>query len=293
MAVRSVGIISKPRREQLQEIVPQLLDWLAAKGIQPLLDQETATSLGNSVRASAHASAIPRNELPPKCDLLLVLGGDGTLLAAARHTVSCGVPILAVNLGGLGFLTAVTIGELYPTLELVLNGNHQVDCRKMLQIHVMRSGAIGAVYHALNDAVLNKAAISRMLDFEAFVDGKFLSTFKADGLIVSTPTGSTAYSLAAGGPILYPSVQAFIITPICPHTLTNRPVLVPDSSQIDIVLKSEAESVYLTVDGQVGLAFQSKDRIVCSLSPHRINLISPPHKQFFEVLRSKLKWGER
>lgn len=293
MAIRSIGIISKPKKDQLAEVVPHLLDWLAKRDIQALLDHETAESLGSALQSSLAVPVLDRSEIPAKCDLILVLGGDGTLLAAARHVRNCNVPILAVNLGGLGFLTAVTIGELYPTLELVLQGKHQVECRMMLQIDVMRSGTVAATYHALNDAVLNKAAIARILDFQVFVDGQFLNFIKADGLIVSTPTGSTAYSLSAGGPIVYPTVDAFVITPICPHTLTNRPVVVPDKSRIEIVLKSEAESVFLTVDGQVGLGFHNEDRIVCSLSPNRTSLIHPPHKEFFGVLRSKLKWGER
>ena len=293
MAIRSIGIISKPRKEELQQIIPTLLDWLAARDIQARMDQETASGLDSALRSSLQVPVVPRSELASKSDLILVLGGDGTLLAAARNVHDLDVPILAVNMGSLGFLTAVTIEELYSCLELVLNGQHQIDCRKLLQIQVMRAGAAVATYQALNDAVLNKAAIARILDFHASVDGQFLSFFKADGLIVSTPTGSTAYSLAAGGPIVYPSVDAFIITPICPHTLTNRPVVVPDRSQIEITLKSEAESVFLTVDGQVGLALHSEDRVVCNLSSSRIHLVRPPHKQFFEVLRSKLKWGER
>lgn len=293
MAIRSVGIISKPRKAELHQIIPALLDWLAKRDIQARMDEETASGLDSTQRSSLQVPVVPRSELASKSDLILVLGGDGTLLAAARNVHDLDVPILAVNMGSLGFLTAVTIGELYSSLELILNGQHQIDCRKMLQVQVMRAGAVVAAYQALNDAVLNKAAIARILDFHASVDGQFLSVFKADGLIVSTPTGSTAYSLAAGGPIVYPSVEAFIITPICPHTLTNRPVVVPDRSQIEITLKSEAESVFLTVDGQVGLALHSEDRVVCNLSPSRIHLIRPPHKQFFEVLRSKLKWGER
>ncbi len=293
MAIRAIGIISKPRKEELRQIVPILLNWLAKRDIQALMDEETASSLTSLSRSSLQVPVVPRSELPAKSDLLLVLGGDGTLLAAARNVHSFDVPILAVNLGSLGFLTAVTTGELYSSLELVLEGKHQVDCRKLLKIDMMRSGVVAATYHALNDAVLNKAAISRISDFETYVDGQFLSTFNADGLIVSTPTGSTAYSLAAGGPILHPSVEAFIITPICPHTLTNRPLVVPDRSQIEIILKSAAEPVYLTVDGQVGLEFHSEDRILCNLSSNRINLVRPPQKPFFEVLRSKLKWGER
>ena len=293
MAIRSIGIISKPRKEELAVLLPELLAWLKHRGIQALIDRETASSLDAAARSAIDVPILERSELPQRSDLILVLGGDGTLLAAARNVESHNVPILAVNLGSLGFLTAVTVGELYDSLELVLDGKHQIDCRKMLQVQVIRAGNVAGTYQALNDAVLNKAAIARILDFEAYVDGRFLTLFKADGVIISTPTGSTAYSLAAGGPIIYPSVEAFIVTPICPHTLTNRPVVVPDRSRIEIVIKGEAESVFLTVDGQVGLSLHNEDRIVCDLSPSRINLVCPPHKEFFEVLRSKLKWGER
>ena len=292
MAIRSIGIISKPRRKALEPILPTLLTWLKQRGIQALLDEETASSLNSAVESS-DVPVLPRSELPPKCDLILVMGGDGTLLAAARGAHEANVPILAVNLGSLGFLTAVTVGELYDSLDVVLNEKHQVEYRKMLQIQMVRDGSVVETYHALNDAVLNKGAISRMLDFEAYIDGQFVTLIKADGVIVSTPTGSTAYSLAAGGPIVHPSVEAFLVTPICPHTLTNRPVLVPDCSRIEIVVKTEAESVFLTVDGQVGLDLHNEDRVVCELSPSRIGLVQPPQKGFFEVLRSKLKWGER
>ena len=293
MAIRSIGIISKPRKKELEAILPGLLSWLREKGVQAILDRETASSLNSETRSGLDVPVLPRCDLPAKSDLILVLGGDGTLLAAARNVRAHNVPILAVNLGSLGFLTAVTVGELYDSLDLVLNGKHHIDCRKMLQIQVVRSGTSTATYHALNDAVLNKGAISRILDFEAYVDGRFVTLFKADGVIISTPTGSTAYSLAAGGPIIHPSVEAFIVTPICPHTLTNRPLVVPDRSRIEIVVKTEAESVFLTVDGQVGVSLHNEDRIACELSPSRINLVSPPHTEFFEVLRSKLKWGER
>lgn len=293
MAIHTIGIISKPRKKDLEHILPGLLAWLKRRGIEIFMDPETASSLEASARSAVDVPVLSRSELPGQSDLILVLGGDGTLLAAARNVHPHNVPILAVNLGSLGFLTAVTVGELYDTLELVLNGNHQIDSRKMLQVQVVRSGSVAGSYHALNDAVLNKAAISRILDFEAYVDGEFLTLFKADGLILSTPTGSTAYSLAAGGPIVYPSVEAFLVTPICPHTLTNRPLVIPDRSRIEIVIKSEAESVFLTVDGQVGLSLHNEERVVCTLSPNRVNLVRPPQKAFFEVLRSKLKWGER
>ena len=293
MPIRSIGIITKPRKKELEPILPTLLQWLGQKGIQALLDEEAASSLNLSAKAAPDVQVLSRNELPARCDLILVMGGDGTLLAAARSAREFDVPILAVNLGSLGFLTAVTVGELYDSLEEILNGKHQIEYRKMLQIQMIRSESLMATYHALNDAVLNKGAISRILDFETYVDGHFVTLLKADGVIISTPTGSTAYSLAAGGPIVYPSVEAFIVTPICPHTLTNRPLMVPDRSRIEVVVKSEAESVFLTVDGQVGHDLHNEDRIVCELSPSRIGLVRPPHKEFFEVLRSKLKWGER
>jgi NAD+ kinase len=292
MAIRSIGIISKPRRKALEPLLPSLLEWLKQRKIQTILDEETVSTL-NAAAGSLDVPVLPRSELASKSDLILVMGGDGTLLAAARGAHGCDVPILAVNLGSLGFLTAVTVGELYDTLEDVIEGKHQVEYRKMLQVSVGRSQKPIETYHALNDAVLNKGAISRMLDFEAYVDGQFVTQIKADGVIVSTPTGSTAYSLAAGGPIVHPSVDAFLLTPICPHTLTNRPLLVPDRSRIEIVLKTEAEAVYLTVDGQVGLELHYEDRVLCELSPSRIGLVRPPYKGFFEVLRTKLKWGER
>ena len=274
-------------------MMPRLVEWLEHRSIQTLLDRETAGSLDPELKTRLSSAVVARGELAARCHLMIVLGGDGTLLAAARHAHREAVSILAVNLGSLGFLTAVTTTELYDSLEQIIKGQHQLDCRKMLQIQVVRAGGENVTYHALNDAVLNKGAISRILDFETYVDGTFLNLFKADGLIVSTPTGSTAYCLAAGGPIVHPSVEAFIITPICSHTLTTRPLVVSDQSRIEVVLKTEAEAVFLTVDGQVGLALHSGDRIACELSQSRINLIRPAKKEFYEVLRSKLKWGER
>jgi NAD+ kinase len=293
MAIRTVGIISKPRKQNLAEILPGLVAWLRDRGLQAVFDRETAASLNPETIRQLGITITARSEMGEKCQLVLVLGGDGTLLAAARAVRLSGIPILAVNLGNLGFLTAVTLSELYVSLEQILNSEHQIEQRKMLEIQVMRGTSVAATYHALNDAVMNKGAISRILDFETRVDGRFLNLFKADGLIISTPTGSTAYCLAAGGPIVHPSVDAFIITPICSHTLSNRPLVVADKSVVDVVVRTEAESVFLTVDGQVGLALHAQDLVRCSLSPSTISLVRPPHKDFYEVLRSKLKWGER
>ena len=288
----TVGIISKPNKQQLREVVPALTRWLAERGISVLLDQETAASLEGAQAGS------PRAELAERADLVVVLGGDGTLLAAARAIGGRDLPVLAVNLGSLGFLTEVTLQEMYPALELVLAGRHQVDCRRKLMVEVRRETESGhcqviETYHALNDAVLNQAAIARIMDLDAFMDGQLVSNFKADGLIVATATGSTAYSLAAGGPIVLPAVDAMLLTPIASHMLTNRPLVVPGNSTIEVVVNSEEESVFLTVDGQVGVKLNQRDRVLCRLSPHVLRLVRPPGKSYFEVLRNKLHWGHR
>ena len=223
---------------------------------------------------------------------MIVLGGDGTLLSAARLAADRHVPILAVNLGGLGFLTTVSQDELYPILEEIFSDHPRVSDRVMLQAEVIRGGATIRRQIALNDAVINKAAPARIMDMELRVNGELVTTYKADGLILSTPTGSTAYSLAAGGPIIYPSVAAFVITPICPHTLTNRPLVIPDSAKIEIDFHSEDPAVYLTLDGQVGIDLERGDRIVVQKAPEKLRLVRPSNKTYFQVLRSKLKWGE-
>lgn len=285
--IRTVGIISKPKKEEISAVVPRLLDWLRARQLAVVCDKETAASLESS------EPGLERAEIPPRADLIIVLGGDGTLLATARLLDERRVPVLAVNLGSLGFLTEVTLDEMYETLEHVLEGRCERDRRSMLDVAVERRGEVISRYRALNDAVLTKSALARILDFDLSVDGQFVSSFKADGIIVSTPTGSTAYSLAAGGPIVFPSVASFIITPICPHTLTNRPLVIPDSSRVCLTVKAGKESVYLTVDGQVGLSIYGEDCIVVTKSSSVIELVCPPNRNYFEVLRNKLKWGER
>ena len=231
--------------------------------------------------------------MPVGCDLVIVLGGDGTLLSAARAIGGREIPLFPVNLGSLGFLTAITIDELYPELERALRGEHRVGRRKLLHAEVRRGAGVVACYEALNDVVLTKASIARMIDLDAFVDEQFMCAYKADGLIVSTPTGSTAYSLSAGGPIIFPSVPAICLTPICPHMLTNRPVLVPETSVVEVCCSGEDESVFLTIDGQVGEPLKKEDRVLCRSSQYALHLIRPPRMMFFDVLRQKLKWGER
>lgn len=287
MSIKRIGIISKPKKTEIREVVPSLIQWLRERQIEVYIDKETAALLESAEKA------MTRNEMPGQVDLLLVLGGDGTLLAAARTLNRKPVPILAVNLGGLGFLTVITREELYPTLEAVLAGNFQTERRVQIEGELVRADEVISSFLALNDVVLNKGAIARILDFDVLVNGRFISTFKSDGLIVSTPTGSTAYSLAAGGPIVTPAVEAFVVTPICAHTLTNRPLVLPDSVQIEVVVKSQREVAYLTVDGQVGLATHSDDTVRLRKASSSVELIQPPAKDYFEVLRQKLKWGER
>jgi NAD+ kinase len=287
--IRTVGIISKPNSTAAANIVPALIEWLHGRGMAVRIDEQTAVYAGPGARSSG----LPREEVPEGCDLVMVLGGDGTLLAAARAIGRRETPLFPVNVGSLGFLTAITIDELYPELERAFRGEHRIAKRKLLATEVVRDGKVVAAYEALNDAVLTKAAIARMIDLDAHVDEQFVCAYKADGLIVSTPTGSTAYSLSAGGPIIFPSVPAICITPICPHMLTNRPVLVPETSVIRIISRTPGESVFLTIDGQVGNPIREGDTLVCRSSDYTLRLVRPPHMMFFDVLRQKLKWGER
>jgi len=285
-AIKVVGVISKPGIPHARTIVADLVAWWKERGIETRLDHVTARYLGLD-------DGLDRELVPEGAQLVIVLGGDGTLLAAARAVGGREIPILPVNLGGLGFLTAITLEQLYPELENALSGRQREVPRRMLHGEVQRAGEIVASYEALNDIVIGKTQIARMIDLETYVDGQFVSTFKADGLIVATPTGSTAYSLSAGGPILFPAVAALCITPVCPHMLTNRPVLVPDTSVIEIICKASGQEAYLTIDGQVGEPLSENDRVVCRSSEHHVHLIRPPNMLFFDVLRQKLKWGER
>jgi NAD+ kinase len=285
--VQAVGIISRPRRTDIAKVAPGLLNWLQERGVNTFCDSETAQCVPTSCKVKA------REEIPAISDLLIVLGGDGTLLAAARLLGERNVPILPVNLGGLGFLTSVTLDDLYPVLEQAIRGEARYSERVMLETRVLRQGKPFHCARALNDAVLNKAALARIIDLELRVNGEFVNTFKADGLIVATPTGSTAYSLSAGGPIIYPIVSAFVITPICPHTLTNRPLVIPDSAKIEIGFAAGEAPIYLTVDGQVGVELQANDVVALNAAAKRLRLVRPQEKSYFSVLRDKLKWGER
>ena len=286
--IETAGIISKPRSEEAVRVVPELAAWLGARGINIRVDPETAQYLGGATGITR--KDLPREDVPEGTQLLIVLGGDGTLLSAARALRGRDIPLFAVNLGNLGFLTAITVEELYPQLERTLAGDFRVSRRRMLHTEVWRRGERVAEFEALNDVTLTKASIARIIDVEVHVDDRFMCLYRADGLIVSTPTGSTAYSLSAGGPIMAPSVAALCISPICPHMLSNRPVIVPDDAVIQLTLRGD-NVTYLTGDGQVGQQLENGDRVVCRRSEHTVQLIRPEGAEFFDVLREKLKWG--
>ncbi len=283
--INTVGIVSKPKIAKGSELISGLLSWLDARGIEYRCDEQTA-------EYAQLDRFFPREQVADGADLVIVLGGDGTLLSAARWIDGRDIPLFAVNLGHLGFLTSIRLEQLYPELESVLDGSHRIGRRRMVDCELIRDGSQIASYSALNDVVITKSELARMIDLDAHVDNHFVAAYKADGLIISTPTGSTAYSLSAGGPVIFPSVAALCLTPICPHMLTNRPVIVPDNSVIQILNHGEV-GTYLTIDGQVGEPLRRGDRIVCRSSQKTIQLIRPPKLLFFDVLREKLKWGER
>jgi NAD+ kinase len=283
--IKTIGIISKPNAPAAAELVPKLIQWFDRRAITLRIDEQTA--------AYAGTKGMSRHDVPEGCDLVVVLGGDGTLLSAARAIGRREIPLFPVNLGGLGFLTAITVEDTFSELERSLRGEHRIAKRRMMHVEVLREGQVHAAYDALNDAVITKISIARMIDLDTYVDEQFVCAYKADGLIISTPTGSTAYSLSAGGPIIFPAVPALCITPICPHMLTNRPLLVPDTSVIRVTSRDPNESVYLTIDGQVGIPIRENDVVVCHSSHFALHLVRPPKQMFFDVLRQKLKWGER
>lgn len=285
--MQRIGVATKPSKPEAEPVLRNLIAWLRERGREVVLDREAAAIVPGA------GPGLPRDEVVAWADLVIVLGGDGTILSVARLIGSREVPILGVNLGGLGFLTEITLDELFPTLEAVLRNEFDVSRRLTLTARVLRGGEPIASYEALNDAVITKTALSRIVDLETHVNGEYVATFRADGLIVSTPTGSTAYCLAAGGPIIYPSLPAVVIIPICPHTLTNRPLVLPDSAVVEIIQGSAGEDVHLTVDGQVGVGLRHRDVVALKRSGRTIALIKSPKLNYFELLRTKLKWGER
>ncbi len=283
--MKKIGIICKTGRPEPLEILKEFLPWLSKKGLEVFLDTETASKLN----IAGHS----RSDIPKFAEVIVVLGGDGTMLNVSRLVCERGIPILGVNLGGLGFITEVQIEELHDAMEKVLSGECLYEERLMLTAYIHRHGERIAEYTVLNDVVINKGALARIVDLETYINKTYITTFRADGLIVSTPTGSTAYSLSAGGPVLYPTLDSIVLTPICPHTLTNRPTVLPDDALIEIVLKSQSEDVFLTLDGQVGFSLRKEDVVEVKRSPFKTKLLIPFERDYFQILRTKLKWGER
>ena len=285
---KTAAIISRPDRPQVTEIIDGLLAWLAEHNYKVIVDQETSHYVKGQ-------EVVPRTQMSSRAlDLVVVLGGDGTLLSAARVTAAIDVPLLGVNLGSLGFLTEVPLPSLYPMLDAIAQGRAAVEHRSLMHVELVRDDAVRSSYLVFNDAVLNKTALARLNTYDLYVDKTFVSSYRSDGMIVATPTGSTAYSLSAGGPVLMPTVKALLITPVAPHALTHRPLVVPDSVEIEVLLRSESkeEMAYLSLDGQPGLDLRDGDRVRCRRSQHEVNLFRTG-ADFFQVLRTKMKWGER
>jgi len=286
MEIRRVGICVKPEQPELAELLRALEKWLGERGLEALPDPESGRS--------TEAAGRPRSELAERADLVVVLGGDGTLLAVARAIGDRDVPILGVNLGTLGYLAEIARSELFATLEAVLAGRFRIEERMRLDVGVERAGSGLGRYLALNDAVISNTALSRMVDLETRADGAEVTTYHADGLIVATPTGSTAYSLSAGGPLVYPTMRALLLTPISAHTLTHRPLVLPETCEVEVrVRDTRGGHVHLTVDGQVGRELAVGDLVRVRRAAHSARLLVDPARSRFDVMRAKLRWGER
>ena len=285
--IRCVGMVAKPHSPKSRALIRRLTRFMTRRGVSYLCDPATARLLGERGKART----IP--VLTASVEMVLVLGGDGTLLGVARNMPPKPVPILGINLGSLGFLTEITLADIDAVLTQVLEGSYEVEPRMMLRAQIIRGRKRISSQRLLNDVVINKSALARILEMNLKIDRQFVAKYYADGLIVSTPTGSTAYSLSAGGPIVLPSLKAFCITPICPHALTNRPLVVPDSVRIQVTLEAGAENVYCTMDGQIGLPLCAGDRLSVHRSKASLPLIVSPQRNYFNILREKLRWGTR
>jgi NAD+ kinase len=285
----TVGVFARPRLVGAGPMLHQLFDWLKDRGVQVLVEERTASLLDRDIDGVTVAVG---PAVGARADAFVVLGGDGTLLMASHFIERSEVPVVGVNFGNLGFLTEITLAELYPTLEGVLAGRYQHDDRRMLRALIRRAGQPDEIGDVLNDVVIMKAAVSRIIELDVTVDGLFVSAFRADGLIVSSPTGSTAYNLAAGGPILHPTLPAVVLTPICPHMLTNRPLVISDEGAIEVELYSRDVEVQVTLDGQQAYPMSADDTVTITRSPRTLRLVKATGRDHYEVLRTKLKWGE-
>jgi NAD+ kinase len=291
-AIARVGLVAKHRLDAAAGVLAELAGWLEARRVQPVFEEDTAALVG----LPADRPTSSRDDLPKNCDLLVVLGGDGTLIGMASRIVKAGanVPILGVNFGSLGFLTEITLAELYPSLESVLAGKATIDERMMLQARTLREGAIFTTSTVLNDVVITKGALSRIIDLSVAIGDQPVMRVRADGLIVASPTGSSAYNLAAGGPIVHPAVGAILLTPIAPHMLTYRPVVVPAESQITVQpVMNGNDEVFVTYDGQSGHSLEAGDVVTICESSATLRLVRAATRNYFDLLRQKLKWGER
>jgi len=288
--IKRVGIVLKPHQPEALKTLCELAKWLGERGIGlvggPEIENERIEhETGCAVRQ------VPPDQIAQSIDLMLVLGGDGTMIATSRLLGDHEVPVLGVNYGGLGYLAEFRIEELYLALESILAGDYRLDQRVMLAVELVRGEEQLTRNRVLNDIVINKSALARIIEIEVFLNKQLVNSFRADGLIVSTPTGSTAYNLSAGGPVIYPSMKAVVITPICPFTLSNRPIVIPDDSVIELQLKTKNEDVLITLDGQVGFSLKQADRVVIRKSRVSFNIVQPANRNYFEVLRDKLRWG--
>lgn len=280
--IKSVGFVVKPNHSEAWQTAAELSAWFETRQIKVFTEKDGQDSAIEIVDAQ---------RFKEQADLIVILGGDGTMISSARLIGMREVPILGINYGSLGYLTEFRIEEMFPAIEAILEGNYEIDSRVMLDVKLERAAATLSGNRILNEVVINRAVLAKIIEVEITLDGLFVNSFRADGIIVATPTGSTAYSLSAGGPILYPSMNAVVITPICPFTLTNRPIVIPNNAEIRLRLKSESEGVALTLDGQVGYQMKTDDCVVIRKSQTSFNLVRPPNRNYFDVLRNKLKWG--
>jgi NAD+ kinase len=288
--IKSVGVVVKPNHEEAYKTACELAVWLEERGIR-MVGKPVSQAEREDSGLNCDFENYGESQFDEDVDLIVVLGGDGTIISTARLLGDRSMPVLGINYGALGYLTEFRIEEMFLALEQIIAGNYELDHRVALRVEHCRNGEILSSNRVLNDVVINKAALARIIKIEVWLDRRFVNNFRADGLIVATPTGSTAYNLSAGGPIVYPSMNAIVMTPICPFTLSNRPIVVPDSAEIEIVLETKNEEVALTLDGQVGFQFEPDDTVKIRKSRTTFNLVRPPNRNYFDVLRDKLKWG--
>lgn len=287
--IKTVGVVVKPNHKEAWATACELSEWLEKRGIALIGKPHEEAERVNTEKCDI--DAVRAEKFKSEADLIVVLGGDGTMISTARLTGSREVLVLGINYGSLGYLTEFRIEEMFEALEEILAGHYEIDRRVMLEVKHQRGEEVIGKGRVLNDVVINKAALARIIEIEVSLNQLFVNSFRADGLIISTPTGSTAYNLSAGGPIVYPSMEAVVLTPICPFTLTNRPIVIPDAAEINLTLKNESDGVALTLDGQIGYSMKTGDCVSIRKSPTTFNLVQPPNRNYFDVLRNKLKWG--